>query len=191
MATCGQLKRGLAAPCKPGAAGLRTEGILIRLDDIAGVTRNSTVEKGVVIAMKAGKKGFLVQGLGESNAGRSKIARGKYGPAFSHEYDCVAFGSGADELQFVDELGQDKVVAVNRDNNGHIRVYGLNGGLVLTKADFDTANKDTGGGAELTLTGENEIGSGDLFMAFDGQNAYDPAATLTAYEALVTRAEVV
>ena len=39
----------------------------------------------------------------------------------------------------VDELGQDKVVAINKDNNGNIQVYGLNGGLVLTKADFERA----------------------------------------------------
>jgi len=187
MPICGQLKRGLTAPCRPGAAGLRTEGVLVRLDDIGTVTRNATVEKGVTFTLKAGKKGFIVNGIGEAHVGRTKIARGKYGPQFTHEYDIVAFGSGPAELQFVDELGQDKVVALNRDNNGNIRVYGLNGGMQLTKADADTANKDTGGGTEMTLTGENEIGSGDLFMAFDAQGVYDPAATLAAYEALITR----
>ena len=190
MPDCGKTKRGIAAPCEPSVGGLQTKLVQLRKDDIASAVRDATNPKLVTISMKTGKKGFLFEGLGESNVARAKMTPSKYGsPNYTHEVDLVAFTSDPLDYATAEDLAKDKTVSVVRDNNGNILVYGLNAGLSATKNDTDSANADTGGAPEITLASTKEKGLADFFAVMDtsGNTAVvDVAATLAAFEALYT-----
>jgi hypothetical protein len=140
----------------------------------------------VTISLKAGAKGFLFQGMGESNNARAKLVPTKYGsPNYTHEVDLVAFTSASADYATVEDLAKDSTVSVVKDNNGNIMVYGLNAGLKATKADTDTANTDTGGSPEITIVSTKEKGLADFFAVIDATSGtIDPVATQTAFEAL-------
>ncbi|MGI4822663.1 MAG: hypothetical protein ACRYFV_15750 [Janthinobacterium lividum] len=137
---------------------------------------------------KAGKKGFLFQGMGESNNARAKFAATKYGsPLYTHEVDLVAFSSTPEDYATAEDLAKDKTISVVRDNNGNVLVYGLHAGLSATKNDTDTANADTGGAPEITLSSTKEKGLADFFAVMDntsGTPVVDAVATQAAFEAL-------
>lgn len=187
MADCGKVKRGMAAPCEPAAAGLKTQLVLIRFDDIASITTDASNPKLKVINLKSGAKGFLFEGLGDSNAGRAKLVPGKYTGSYTHEFDMVAFGIAPEDVDTVESLAKNRVVAVVADNNGYYKVFGRNAGLTASKLETDTANKDTGGAAELTLSSDKEKGLADFFAKMDTTGAtpvIDPVATAAAFTAL-------
>ena len=187
MPDCGKLKKGVAAPCEPAVAGLKTQLVAIRFDDIASLVRDATNPKLVTITLKSGKKGFLFEGLGDSNAARAKFAPGKYTGSYTHEVDLVAFGVGPEDTGTVQDLAKDRVVTVVPDNNGYYKVYGLNAGLTASKVESDTANKDTGGATEITIASDKEKGLADFFAVMDttgGTPVIDPVATKTAFAAL-------
>jgi hypothetical protein len=189
MADCGKVKRGIAAPCETPSAGLQIKLVQIRKDDIAGVVRNALNPKLVTITMKAGKKGYLFEGMGESNNARAKLTPTKYGsPNYTHEVDLVAFTSDSTDYATVEDLAKDSTVSVVKDNNGNIMVYGLNAGLKDTKADTDTANADTGGAPEITIASTKEKGLANFFavMTTGDTPVLDPVATLAAFDALYT-----
>lgn len=187
MSACAQVKKGVAAPCEPAAAGLKTQLVVIRYDDIASVVRDATNPKLVNITLKTGKKGFLFEGLGDSNAARVKYVPGKYIGTYTHEVDLVSFGIGPEDSATVQDLAKDRVVTVVPDNNGYYKVHGLNAGLTTSKLDTDTANKDTGGAPEITISSDKEKGLADFFAKMDTTGAtpvIDPVATAAAFTAL-------
>lgn len=188
MADCGKLKKGIAAPCEPTTGGLQTKLVQLRKDDIAGFVRNALNPKLVTISMKPSTKGYVFEGIGESNAARAKLTRGgKYGlPTYTHEVDLVAFTANAADYATAEDLAKDKTVSVVKDNNGNILVYGLNAGLSATKNDTDSANADTGGAPEITLSSTKEKGLADFFAVIGQDGAIDPVATLAAFDALYT-----
>jgi hypothetical protein len=185
---CGQLKRGIAALCEPTTGGLQTTLVQIRKADIASAVRDATNPKLVTITLKAGKKGFVFEGMGESNVARAKMTPSKYGsPTYTHEVDMVAFTANPVDYATAEDLAKDKTVSVIKDNNGNILVYGLNAGLGATKNDTDSANADTGGAPEITLSSTKEKGLADFFAVIDatgGTAVVDAAATQAAFEAL-------
>jgi hypothetical protein len=186
--SCGQLKKGVAAPCDPAVGGLQTTLVQIRKDDIASVVRDALNPKLVLITMKTGKKGFVFQGLGESTNARAKLVPTKFGsPIYTHEVDLVAFTSDPADYATCEDLAKDTTVSVVPDNNGNYLVYGLNAGLKATKNDTDTANTDTGGSPEITIASTKEKGLADFFAVMDNSGAtpvVDPVATKAAFEAL-------
>ena len=187
MPDCGKVKRGIAAPCEPAVAGLKTQLVVVRYDDIASVVRDATNPKLVNLTLKTGKKGFLFEGLGDSNAARVKYAQGKYTGIYTHEVDLVSFGLGPEDTATVETLAKDRVVTVVPDNNGYYKIHGLNAGLTASKLDTDTANKDTGGAPEITISSDKEKGLADFFAVMDTTGAtpvIDPVATAAAFTAL-------
>ena len=187
MPNCGQLKKGVPAPCDTPSGGLQTTLVQIRKDDIASFVRDATNPKLVSITLKTGKKGFAFVGMGESVNARAKMTPSKYGaPTYAHEVDLVAFTSDPADYSTCEDLAKDKTVSVVKDNNGNILVYGLNAGLTATKNDTDTANADTGGAPEITIASTKEKGLADFFavMTTGSTPVIDPIATLAAFEAL-------
>lgn len=185
MADCGKVKRGIPAPCETPSGGLQTQLVQLRKAEIAGAVRNALNPKLVTITMQAGKKGFMFEGMGESNNARAKLVPTKYGsPNYTHEVDLVAFTSDPADYATVEDLAKDSTVSVVRDNNGNILVYGLNAGLKATKADTDTANADTSGAPEITIASTKEKGLADFFAVMTPEGTIDPVATLAAFEAL-------
>jgi hypothetical protein len=185
---CGQLKRGIPAPCETPSGGLQTKLVQIRKDDIASVVRDASNPKLVSITLKPTKKGYLFEGMGESNNARAKLTPTKYGsPAYAHEVDLVAFSSTPEDYATAEDLAKDSTISVVKDNNGNILVYGLNAGLKATKNDTDTANADTGGAPEITLDSTKEKGLADFFAVLDstsGTPVIDAPATQLAFDAL-------
>ncbi|MDJ0367382.1 hypothetical protein QMK33_19715 [Hymenobacter sp. H14-R3] len=182
---CGKLKRGIAAGCEPATGGLQTTLVQLRKADIASYVRNALNPKLVTITMKQGTKGYVFEGLGESNVARAKMTPSKYGsPTYAHEVDMVAFTAAPADYATAEDLAKDKTVSVVRDNNGNILVYGLNAGLTATKNDTDSANADTGGAPEITLASTKEKGLADFFAVMTPDGLVDPVATLAAFEAL-------
>jgi hypothetical protein len=188
MPDCGKTKRGIPAPCETPVGGLQTKLVQVRKDDILSATRDASNRKLVNLKLKAGAKGYLFEGMGESNNARAKFGKTKFGsPTYTHEVDLVAFSSSPEDYETAEDLAKDKTVSVVRDNNGNILIYGLNGGLSADKNDTDTANADTGGAPEITLSSNKEKGLADFFAVMDttgGTAVVDPVATLAAFEAL-------
>ncbi len=119
MPDCGKVKRGIAAPCDPAVGGLKTQLVQIRYADIASVVRDATNPKLVKITLAQGAKGFLFEGLGESNVGRAKLVPTKFGsPLYTHEVDLIGFDISPDATTTVEALAKDKTVSVVPDNNG-------------------------------------------------------------------------
>jgi hypothetical protein len=166
---------------------MKAKTVLIRKEDIAGVVRDAVIKKGVTITLVATKKGFLFQGLGDSNAARAELVPGKYKPSYKHEFDLVAFDPGPEQAETMEDLAGDAegVVSITPDNNGYYKVLGLNAGLRPTAMKTDSADADLGGGIPATLGSDKEVGLADYFMVItDG--VYDAVATKTAFEALYT-----
>ncbi|WP_110978280.1 hypothetical protein [Hymenobacter sediminis] len=164
---------------------MKTKTVLIRKEDIAGVARHATIKKAITLSLVAGKKGFLFQGLGSSNAARAELVPGKYKPSYKHDFDLVAFDPGPEQAETMEDLAADPegVVSITQDNNGYYKVLGLNAGLRPSALKTDSEDADLGGGIPATLTSEKELGLADYFMVMtDG--VYDAAATKTAFEAL-------
>jgi hypothetical protein len=152
--------------------------------------RDASNRKLVSVTLKADTKGYLFEGMGESNNARAKLGQSKYGsPLYNHEVDLVAFSSSPEDYATAEDLAKDKTVSLVRDNNGNVLVYGLNASLSATKNDTDTANADTGGAPEITLASTKEKGLADFFVVMDnsgGTPVVDPVATLVAFEKLYT-----
>ncbi|TGE07702.1 hypothetical protein [Hymenobacter fodinae] len=187
MASCRQLKKGMAGACETGVAGIKPLAVIIRKADLAGVQRDSTLKKAVTFTLAAGKKGFLFEGMGDSNAARAELVPGRYGPSYKHEFDTVAFDPGPAGAETMEDLAADTegVVTVTPDNNGYYKVLGLNNGLRPSAMKKDSADADLGGAISTTLSSDKEKGLEDYFMVLtDG--VYDAAATKTAFEALYT-----
>lgn len=184
MPACGQLKRGLSRPCQPAAGGLDIQLVLIPKSFIAGAVRNATMRKAVALSLSAGKKGFLFLGIGDSNIGRATLNPGKYGPKYTHEVDFANFSNDPLNLETVEDLGKDPVVAVVPANDGFYKIYGLGAGLKLIKDAADTSNADIGAGSELTLSSDKEGGREDLLWVADTEGLYDPIATKALFETL-------
>ena len=188
MPECGKVKRGIAAPCEPAVGGLQTKLVQLRFDDILSAVRDATNPKLVVLTKKPTTKGYLFEGLGESNVARAKMTPSKYGsPTYAHEVDLVAFTSDPADYATAEDLAKDKTVSIVPDNNGNYLIYGLNAGLKGTKNDTDSANGDTGGAPEITLASTKEKGLADFFVVMDntgGTPVVDPVATKAAFEAL-------
>jgi len=180
--SCGQLKRGLPPVCEPAAGGLSTKLVLIRKDDIVSATRNATVRKGVALALADTKKGFLFQGLADSNTARVTLSPGKYGPKYNHEIDFATFANTPENVETIEDLAKDKVVGVILANDGYYKIYGLGAGLGLSKDTSDTSNEDLGAGSEQTLSSTKEGGREDFLMVFDVEGNYDPAATKALFD---------
>jgi hypothetical protein len=124
MADCGKVNRGIPAPCETPSAGLQTKLVQIRKDDIAGVVRSALNPKLVTISLKPTTKGYMFEGMGESNNARAKLTPTKYGsPNYTHEVDMVAFTSDPADYATVENLAKDSTVSVVKDNNGNIMVY--------------------------------------------------------------------
>lgn len=184
---CGKLKRGQSRPCKPAAGGLKTKLVLVRLEDIAAVLRNATARKNVTPTLATGKKGFLFEGLGDSNIGRSTLVPGTFGPKYTHEIDFASFEGTPENLENLEDLASDPVVAVVPANDGQYKVYGLSAGLKLNASTTDSADADLGAGAKNTLQSTKETGHYDLFVVYDEDGVtVDPVATKAAFEALYT-----
>lgn len=187
MAACRQLTKGATPPCIPAAGGLKQELVLIRLADIAASVRSNTLRKAITaLNLKPNKKGFLFLGLGDSNVGRTTLAPGKYGPKYTHEVDFANFANDPANLETVEDLAADTVVAVVPANDGYFKIYGLGAGLKLTKDAADTANADIGAGSELTLSSDKEGGREDLLWVGEEDGTYDPVATRALFETLFT-----
>lgn len=184
MASCGQLKRGMAAPCEPASGGLQTKNVLIPKEFITGVVRNAAQRKAVVITLATGKKGFLFEGLAESNVARATYAPTKYGGRYTHEVDMANFANTAQNLETVEDLAKTPVVSIIKGNDNLFKIFGLGAGLKLSKDAYDSSNTDIGGGSELTLTSDKEGGREDLLMVLDQQGVYDPVATQTLFDSL-------
>jgi len=180
--SCGQLKRGLPPLCEPAAGGLSTNLVLIRKDDIVAAVRNATVRKGVSLSLVAGKKGFLFNGLADSNTARTTLTPGKYGPRYQHEIDFATFANTPENVETIEDLAKDKVVGVILANDGYYKIYGLGAGLGLSKDTSDTSNEDLGAGSEQTLSSTKEGGREDFLMVFDDQGNYDPVATKVLFD---------
>ncbi|TGE22830.1 hypothetical protein [Hymenobacter metallicola] len=164
---------------------MKPKTVLVRKADIAGVSRNGTLKKAVLITLVATKKGFLFEGLGSSNAARAELVPGKYKPSYKHDFDLVAFDPGPEQAETMEDLAADAegVVSITPDNNGYYKVLGLNAGLRPSAMKTDSEDADLGGGIPATLSSDKEIGLADYFMVVtDG--VYDAAATKTAFEAL-------
>ena len=189
--SCGQVKRGLVRLCEPAAGGLRAQLVLVRQADIASATRSTAVRKGVRLTLKANTIGFLFEGIGDSNVGRVKLTRGKYGPKYAHEIDFASFSSDPQNLETLEDLAKDTVVAIVPANDGFYKIYGLGAGLTLNKADSDTANEDIGAGAEATLSSTKEGGREDLLWVETTPGVYDPIATKALFESFFEDAEIV
>ncbi|MCA8830281.1 hypothetical protein [Hymenobacter pini] len=186
MAACRQLKGGATPPCETGTSGMKPKAVLIRKEDIVGVARHATIKKAVTITLASGKKGFLFQGLGSSNAARAELVPGKYKPSYKHEFDLVAFDPGPEQAETMEDLAAEPegVVSITPDNNGYYKVLGLNAGLRPSTMKTDSEDADLGGGIPATLASEKEIGLADYFMVLDTGGLYDAAATKAAFEAL-------
>jgi hypothetical protein len=189
LAACLTMAGGNAVGCKPAVAGAKDRLYLIPLDAIAGVVRSALPgkEKYVSITLKTGTKAFLFEGQNNSNVARAQMKRGKYAPQYIHEIDLVAFGISPEEIRSLEALNVTRVVAVLEDNNGYMKVYGLNAGLLTSKNDSDSANADTGGANEGTLSSDKESGYADYLVPdgaavtasspYDVQDARDLADT--------------
>lgn len=185
MPQCRFLTAGVPKSCKPLISGTKDEMLVIDFADIKAVVPHATVKKAITLSLRTGKKAFAFEGANNSNVLRSDVTRGKYGVQYKQEVDLLAFGVDAATISTVEDLHEGRFITITENNNGFFEVAGLNAGLQTTKGSRDTANKDTGGAAELTLASEEEAGYPEFFMIMSGTTpVYDYGATKLAVQAL-------
>lgn len=187
------LTAGYTLPCKfLPKAGTQDELILINWNRIEKSFPKSTVNEKVItdIVQKFGGEGFLIQGKNNSIEASANAEQGTFFPNQGQSVIFRTFGDNPIIAKFKDEMKFGRFLAVMQDANGWYKVFGADGGLILTSSTQTTTDEDTGGGSVIELIGDKEK-SEPLFLAVDyvqtdpTSPSYNKASTDTLFKALV------
>lgn len=138
------------------------------------------------LALKPGKKGYLVSGINGSIIFRESASRGTYWAPITQEVEFIAWDISPKALSTAKRLMTSRLLAVF-ETNGHFRVAGWRTGLQLREANADTSDAEKGGLFTFILDMEQASSWAPLFGNFTGtapEESYDYAASLQAFEAL-------
>jgi hypothetical protein len=186
---CG-ISKGIGVICDAlPASGTKPKLVLINYDDFLGSTIvYDTTQSNVIrsITLPTGKKGYVFEGLGNSNVVRSSVSQGTFKPNYTHEVDFTAFEVGPNAIKTLQDLNLGRVVAIYHDNNKAIRLLGTNAGLRATNNAADTSTAEIGGAHQVTLSSSEEKGYPEFWQVLDGATTpkYDEKLTVAALLAL-------
>lgn len=178
----------IAANCdNPAVAGTGKRVVLLNYDD---VDRALSVEANNVISsivMKATKKGYKFESLGDSTLGESSLNKGTYFNTWKHDLTLRIFAKTEPAKDFANKLAGSKVIAIVENNeigaSGELKyeVYGFESGLELSEA---TASTDMGDKVVYQL----KLSSNDKSTESSLPKSYfktDLATTETALNSLI------
>lgn len=162
MATCDNLNADILIDCdNPPSGGANDRLILFNFDDIntnATVTvdpSNSLLFTNIVLA--SGIRGYVFEGLNNSNEPRAALVKGRYVNGYDHEVIFKVFlNSPAAKLQ-LNKLDGAKVVALiqnnhkGEDGNAAFEIYGYETGLRLQELARVVADAETQGAYNITI----------------------------------------
>jgi hypothetical protein len=194
MASCGIIARGVSKDCyNPPVAGLKDRAIIINKDDLlAPIVDEKNPLKISSLLLKAGKKGYLIEGINNTLKARDSAAASTIGVNFTHEFDFVVLEAGPDAVAVAQEIAYGRYVVVYPDNNNNFRVMGLNAGLKHSAGGSDSENTDLGGSYAITLMSDREKGYAPFLTVEDvtdpANPVYDYNATEAVFESLLVAA---
>jgi len=160
MATCDDLTADILYDCdNPPSGGANDRLILFNYDDING---NVTVDASnnilfTDITLASGKRGYVFEGLNNSNEPRSAMVKGRYVNGYDHEVIFKVFKNSPDAKAQLQKLDGAKVVALvqnnhkGEDGNAAFEIYGYETGLRLQELERVIADAELQGAYNVTI----------------------------------------
>lgn len=160
MAVCDNLNDDILYDCdNPPSGGANDRLILFNFDDINGnVTidgNNSLLFTNITLA--SGKRGYVFEGLNNSNEPRSAMVKGRYVNGYDHEVIFKVFKNSPDAKAQLKRLDGAKVVALvqnnhkGEDGNAAFEIYGYETGLRLQELERVIADAETQGAYNVVI----------------------------------------
>jgi len=197
MACIKKFTKDILKACAEPDGVIKDRLILINVEDIDfGAVTTTNAYKGnslgateiiTSLPLKSGKRGYLIEGINGSIVARETAERGTYRPSINQEIEFVAWSVEPDAIDAVQQLLKSKVIAVF-ESNGQFRVGGWKSGMQVRSVSADTADADKGGMFTIVLDKQSAPSFMPVFGVLDASDEYDYAASLTAFEALLTTA---
>lgn len=160
MATCDNLNADILYDCdNPPSGGANDRLILFNYDDING---NVTVDGSnpllfTNITLGSGIRGFVFEGLNNSNEPRAALVKGRYVNGYDHEVIFKVFKNSPDAKAQLKRLDGARVVALVQNNhkgaggNAAFEIYGYETGLRLQELERVIADAETQGAYNVTI----------------------------------------
>jgi hypothetical protein len=160
MATCDDLTADILIDCdNPPSGGANDRLILFNYDDINGnVTidgTNSLLFTNITLA--SGVRGFVFEGLNNSNEPRAALVKGRYVNGYDHEVIFKVFLNSPAAKAQLKKLDGAKVVALvqnnhkGEDGNAAFEIYGYETGLRLQELERVIADSETQGAYNVNI----------------------------------------
>jgi hypothetical protein len=178
MACEGLITADILFDCNnPSVGGLETDVLLINAEDINIATTTVSLTNKILmtnLALKAGKSGFLLQGVKQINGTSFELVKKEFGPdKFKHMFSGVILNPSAlNKLQatFLSEGGKYVVVVEQKwkgaSNADAFQVYGLKSGLEL-----------------MTMLSNSKENDGTISFTLESTEGYEePTVPLTLLE---------
>jgi len=160
MATCDNLNADILYDCdNPPTGGANDRLILFNFDDING---NVTVDGSnpllfTDITLASGVRGYVFEGLNNSNEPRAALVKGRYVNGYDHEVIFKVFKNSPDAKAQLKRLDGAKVVALVQNNhkgasgNAAFEIYGYETGLRLQELERVIADAENQGAYTVTI----------------------------------------
>jgi len=160
MALCDKINEDILYDCaNPPTGGANDRLILFNHDDINGnVTidpTNSLVFTDITLA--SGVRGYVFEGLNNSNEPRSAMVKQRYVNRYDHEVIFKVFKNSPDAKAQLQKLDGAKVVALiqnnhkGEDGNAAFEIYGYETGLRLQELERVVADAELSGAYNVTI----------------------------------------
>lgn len=160
MATCDNINADIIYDCdNPPTGGANDRLILFNYDDING---NVTIDPSnnlvfTNITLASGVRGYVFEGLNNSNEPRSEMIKGRYVNGYDHEVMFKVFLNSPAAKAQLQRLDGAKVVALvqnnhkGEDGNAAFEIYGYETGLRLQELARVIADSETQGAYNVVV----------------------------------------
>lgn len=160
MATCDNINADILYDCdNPPSGGANDRLILFNYDDINGNVTIDPSNKIIFtnITLASGKRGYVFEGLNNSNEPRSEMIKGRYVNGYDHEVMFKVFLNSPAAKAQLQRLDGAKVVALvqnnhkGEDGNAAFEIYGYETGLRLQELTRTIADAETQGAYNVVI----------------------------------------
>lgn len=161
MPTCDELTDDILYDCdNPPTGGANDRLILFNFTDLQDATVTYDVTNPLVvtnIVLGSGKRGFVFEGLNNSNEPRSAMVKGRYVNGYDHEIRFKCFENSPDAKAQLNKLDGALIVGLVQNNrkgesgNSAFEIYGLQTGLRLQELERILADAETQGAYNLLV----------------------------------------
>jgi hypothetical protein len=164
MATiCGKINMDIARNCEiPLQSGTRDLAKIINLDDIIGITYDSTNKAQVKdVTLASGASAFTIDGISNSIRPQSMLVDGTYSKLHDHQVEILGFDISPEMKEHFNAGISGRYVVITQNyfqgegGESAFEIYGLTSGMEFTVLNRNANDTETQGAYAITFLTKN------------------------------------